>query len=63
MTAQGLGAIVGAPLGAFVYEKLQPVGESLGLGKEFGYYAPWAGCATCITIGWLLGMRILRDPK
>jgi MFS transporter, DHA1 family, multidrug resistance protein len=63
MTAQGLGAIIGAPIGAYVYEKLQPVGESIGLGKEFGYYAPWAGCAACITIGWLLGMRILRDPK
>lgn len=63
MTAQGLGAIIGAPVGALLYEKLQPVGVSLGLGKEFGYYAPWAGCAACITAGWLLGIRILREPK
>ena len=27
MTAQGLGAIIGAPLGAVLYEKLQPLGE------------------------------------
>lgn len=63
MTAQGLGAIIGAPIGGVLYEKLQPIGVSLGLGKEFGYYSPWVGCAACITFGWLLGMRILREPK
>jgi|SRR5579862_2334121 len=63
MTAQGLGAIIGAPIGAALYEKLQPVGVSLGLGREFGYYAPWAGCATCITLGWLVSLRLLREPK
>ncbi|HVT13410.1 MAG TPA: MFS transporter [Fimbriimonadaceae bacterium] len=63
MTAQGLGAIIGAPLGGVLYEKLQPVGVSLGLGKAFGYYSPWVGCAACVTFGWLIGMRILREPK
>lgn len=63
MTAQGLGAIIGAPVGAVLYEKLQPLGEQLGLGKAFAYYAPWAGCAACVTFGWLISMRILRDPK
>jgi DHA1 family multidrug resistance protein-like MFS transporter len=63
MTAQGLGAIIGAPVGAALYEKLQPVGYSLGLGKAFGYYAPWVGCAACITLGWLIGLKILREPK
>jgi len=63
MTAQGLGAIVGAPIGAALYEKLQPLGLQLGLGRAFGYYSPWAGCATCITLGWLVSLRILREPK
>jgi DHA1 family multidrug resistance protein-like MFS transporter len=63
MTAQGLGAIIGAPLGGALYEKLQPVGEQLGLGKAFGYYAPWAGCAACITLGWVVSLRVLREPK
>ncbi|MFI5386046.1 MAG: MFS transporter [Fimbriimonadales bacterium] len=63
MTAQGLGAIIGAPVGSALYEKLQPVGVALGLGPGFGYYAPWVGCAACITSGWLLGLRILREPK
>lgn len=59
MTAQGLGAIIGAPIGSFMYEKLQHV----GLGHSFGRYSPFIGCATCITIGFILGLRILRDPK
>lgn len=63
MTAQGLGAIIGAPIGAALYEKLQPVGEAIGLGKALGYYSPWVGCATCITFAWLLSLRILREPK
>lgn len=63
MTAQGLGAIIGAPVGAALYEKLQPMGVSLGLGRGFGYYAPWVGCAACVTAGWLISLRILRDPK
>ncbi len=63
MTAQGLGAIIGAPIGAALYEKLQPVGIQLNLGADFGRYSPFVGCATCLTIGWLLGLRILRAPK
>ncbi len=60
MTAQGLGAIVGAPLGALMYEKLQPLGIALGLGKEFGYYSPFAACAAMIGIGYLLSLKILH---
>ena len=60
MTAQGLGAIVGAPLGALLYEKLQPVGVTLGLGKAFGFYSPFAGCAVMVTLGYLLSLRILK---
>lgn len=60
MTAQGLGAIVGAPIGAVMYEKLQPVGTSLHLGKEFGYYSPFAACAVMIGAGYLLSLKILH---
>ena len=63
MTAQGLGAIIGAPIGAAMYEKLQPLGIRLHLGADFGRYSPFIGCAACITLGWLLSLRILRDPK
>lgn len=63
MTAQGLGAIIGAPIGATLYEKLQPVGYQIGLGKGFGFYAPWAGCAVCVTLGWIISLRILHKPK
>lgn len=63
MTAQGLGAIIGAPLGAYLYEHMQPVGEALHLGKAFGYYSPWIGCAACVAAGWLLSLKILREPK
>lgn len=64
MTAQGVGAIIGAPVGSFLYDRLQPVGEFLKVGIEFGRYSPFVGCAVCVTIGWLLSLRILREkPK
>lgn len=63
MAAQGVGAIIGAPLGSTLYEKLQPMGIQLGLGAAFGRYSPFAGCAVCIFIGWIISLRILRDPK
>lgn len=63
MTAQGLGAIIGAPIGSLLYDKLQPVGVSLHLGPDFGRYSPFVGCFACITLGWFLSLRILRDPR
>jgi DHA1 family multidrug resistance protein-like MFS transporter len=63
MTAQGLGAIIGAPIGAAMYEKMGPVGLQIGLGEGFGRYSPFVGCAICITFGWLLSLRILREPR
>lgn len=61
MTAQGLGAIVGAPLGGLAYQGLVPVGERMGLGNSFGHYSPFMGTAICITIGFLLSLKILKD--
>ncbi len=63
MTAQGIGAIIGAPIGSFLYEKMQPVGTSLGLGHAFGRYSPFVGCAACLTFGFVLSLHILRDAK
>lgn len=63
MTAQGLGAIIGAPIGSTMYEKLQPIGVDLHLGQSFGRYSPFVGCAICITLGLSLSLRILRDTK
>lgn len=54
MTAQGIGAIIGAPLGALFYDKLFP-------GSALGRYSPFIGCTACIAVGWLLSLRILRD--
>lgn len=62
MTAQGIGAIIGAPIGAAMYEKLQPVGVAWGLGEAFGRYSPFMGCAVCVLAGWLLSLKLLRDP-
>ncbi|MBV6458898.1 MAG: hypothetical protein HONBIEJF_02037 [Fimbriimonadaceae bacterium] len=63
MTAQGVGAMIGAPIGSLLYERLGPVGEVIGLGPDFGRYAPFAGCLLCITIGWLLSLRILHERR
>ncbi|HLK14085.1 MAG TPA: MFS transporter [Fimbriimonadaceae bacterium] len=61
MTAQGLGAIIGAPLGGLAYQKLPSVGVHLGLGPAFGRYSPFLGCAACLAFGWILSLRILHD--
>ncbi|MBS1716952.1 MAG: MFS transporter [Armatimonadetes bacterium] len=63
MTAQGLGAIIGTSLGGLAYERLQPVGEQIGLGPDFGRYSPFVCCAICITLGWLIGLRILKPGE
>ncbi|MFQ3588504.1 MAG: MFS transporter [Fimbriimonadaceae bacterium] len=60
MTAQGVGAIIGLPIGSTLYAKLQPVGVQLGLGESFGRYSPFLGCAICVLIGWLLSLKILK---
>lgn len=63
MTAQGVGAMIGAPLGGNAYEKLVPVGERLGLGAHFGHFSPFIGTTICIWLAWAIGLRILKDPR
>ncbi len=59
MTAQGLGAIIGAPIGAALYEKLVPVA-----GFRIAHYSPFFGCFLCISAGWALSLKLLPDdPK
>ena len=63
MTAQGVGAMIGAPIGAAMYEKFQPLGVQLRLGDSFGRYSPFIGCAVCVVAGFLLSLKILHEPK
>jgi len=66
MTAQGLGAILGALLGGVAYEQVQGIGRDLAeysslFGPELGRYSPFVGSFLCVGVGFLLGLRILRD--
>ena len=54
MTAQGLGTIVGAPLGAFCYDYFKFVND------DFGRYSPFMGCAVCLILSWTISMRVLH---
>jgi DHA1 family multidrug resistance protein-like MFS transporter len=63
MTAQGVGAMIGAPIGSAMYEKLQPLGKSLHLGESFGRYSPFMGCAVCVGVAWALSLKILHPVK
>ncbi|HEY0866348.1 MAG TPA: MFS transporter [Fimbriimonas sp.] len=66
MTAQGIGAIIGAPIGSALY------GQSIGgrifesfpsLQPHLAHYSPFIGCAACVFTGWLLSLRLLQDPR
>ena len=59
MAAQGVGAIIGTPLGALLYEK----GQHLGLGVTFGYFSPFLGCGVCILFGFLLSLVVLARRR
>lgn len=58
MTAQGLGAIIGAPIGAALYEKLVPVA-----GSTIAHYSPFIGCFACVAAGWMLSLKLLPSTK
>jgi MFS family permease len=58
MTAQGVGAIIGAPIGATLYEKLQPIA-----GHHVAHFSPFLGCTICIGAGWILSIGLLRPGK
>jgi hypothetical protein len=57
MAAQGVGAIIGAPIGATLYEKLQPAA-----GHHIAHYSPFLACMIFVALGWLLSFRLLPGP-
>lgn len=62
MTAQGLGAIIGAQFGSNMYEQLQRI-TSLGgwhVGESFGRYSPFLGSLVFVSIGLFLSHKLFR---
>lgn len=67
MTAQGLGAIIGAPLGGLLYQHVANWSMlsrlDLPVRETIGRYSPLLACAVFVTLGWLLSLRILRGSN
>jgi DHA1 family multidrug resistance protein-like MFS transporter len=55
MTAQGLGAIIGAPVGSKMYEVFNT--------SIVGRYSPLLCCAFFLLVAWLLSLKFLPDRK
>jgi MFS family permease len=66
MAAQGIGAIAAAPLGAAMYEKLQPFGVASRLGPSFAHWSPFlaaSGCLAAAAIVFLAASGPAREPS
>jgi len=66
MAAQGIGAIAAAPLGAAMYEKLQPFGVASRLGPGFAHWSPFlaaSGCLSAAAIVFLAASGPAREPS
>lgn len=60
-TAQGLGAMLGVPLGGYLYDRANiPLPFFIHAVKS-SHYVPFLGCATLLVIGWLLAMFTIKD--
>lgn len=60
-TAQGAGAMAGAPLGGYLYEHSRlnvPFLPWIG-----PHYAPFIGCAALLLAAWLLALKTIRDTQ
>ena len=57
-TAQGVGALLGAPLGGVLY---QYVGLHIGRITISNHYMPFVACTLCLGIAWLLSIFTVRD--
>lgn len=57
MAAQGVGAIVGMPLGALLYERLQPINLTIGR------YSPFLGCTACLAVAWAMSWSVIRPTR
>ncbi len=58
-TAQGAGALLGVPIGGFLYERVTI--SIPWLPRINGHYAPFIACALLLLVGWGLSMTIMRD--
>lgn len=58
MTAQGLGAMIGAPIGAWCYGAFHMVSP------DFSRYTPFVGCAACVLAAFVVSLRVIHPvPK
>lgn len=59
-TAQGLGAMIGAPLGAYLYDKV-PI--RIGSWHVSSHITPFLGTAVALTISFLITVWLFRDGE
>lgn len=57
-TAQGVGALIGVPIGGLLYEKASIAIP--GMPWLNGHYAPFIGCAASLLIAWLFAMTVIK---
>jgi len=60
-TAQGLGAMIGAPLGGYLYEHAHISLKWLPWVNS--HYVPFIGCALLLLISWTIALLTIREPK
>lgn len=58
-TAQGLGAMLGAPIGGYLYEHAHI--RLPGLPWVNSHYAPFIGCAILLIIAWMLSLFTIKE--
>jgi MFS transporter, DHA1 family, multidrug resistance protein len=61
-TAQGLGAMIGAPLGGYLYEYADIKLPGFMRVAEPSHYVPFIGCAALLAVAWLLAKLTIKDP-
>ena len=59
-TAQGIGAMVGAPLGGYLYEHAKIPIPFLPTDQP-NHYMPFIGCAILLLVSWILAMTTIKD--
>ncbi|MBM3494573.1 MAG: MFS transporter [Armatimonadetes bacterium] len=60
-TAQGAGALLGVPIGGFLYERATI--SIPWLPWLNGHYAPFIACALLLLVGWVLALTTIRDTR
>ena len=59
-TAQGVGAMIGAPLGGYLYEHAHIRIPFLPWINS--HYTPFIGCVTLLFVSWLLSLMTIKEP-